>query len=326
VEWSTVGLPGLPPDAAELAQRRAELLAGQPGLGSALTLTLAAVRLHQGRFSEVEPLCDALPAQSPSTAQAVMALAMTALARQALSQPTRSLLAAKPSLSRCGGRDPSALELDVETQVGRWKWIADPQGTLAAFRRGDREARLGADAIAPWLRCQGRAGDLLALHEGFKLAPDDPNLRQFLVALHAVEYNVVLVPGMPAAVIDAAARRLEFALDNFPYRDADNPVLRPCMQHNLAVARLRQGRFREVWPLCRPGLAQDIPLEGRATVLATVVLAGRGLRAGADGQGRLSRRLRRMLAEAVALAPEADLVAEAAGVPLSPAVPVPASA
>jgi hypothetical protein len=322
VEWSTVGLPGLPSDAAELAQRRAELLAGQPGLGSALTLTLAAVRLHLGRFSEVEPLCDALPAHSPSKAQAVMALAMTALARQALGQPTRGLLAAKPSLSRCGGRDPSALEWDVETQAGRWKWIADPAGTLAAFRRGDREARLGADAIATWLRRQGRTDDLLALHEGFKLVPDDPNLRQFLVALHVIEYNVVLVPGMPADVIDAAARRLEFALDKFPCSDADHPQLRLSMLHSLAVARLRQGRFREVRPLCLPGLAKDIAPEERATVLATVVLAARGLRAAGAGQGRLSRRLRRMLAEAVALAPDADLVAEAAGVPLPLPVPV----
>jgi hypothetical protein len=62
---------------------------------------------------------------------------------------------------------------------------------------------------------------------------------------------------MPADVIDAAARRLEFALDKFPFRDKDSPLLRPAMKHSLAVARLRQGRFREMAPLCQPVLASE---------------------------------------------------------------------
>ncbi len=73
------------------------------------------------------------------------------------------------------------------------------------------------------------------------------------------------------------------------------------MEHTLALARLRQGRFDEVEPLCESGLAADFGPDNRATILATIVIARRALgRPHAD-----------LLAEAVALSPDADLVAEA---------------
>jgi hypothetical protein len=56
-----------------------------------------------------------------------------------------------------------------------------------------------------------------------------------------------------------------------------------------------------VEPLCASGLALDIGPDSRATLLATLVLARRAL-----GQPHAE-----LLAEAVALSPDADLVAEA---------------
>lgn len=67
------------------------------------------------------------------------------------------------------------------------------------------------------------------------------------------------------------------------------------------MARLRQGRFGEVEPLCAPGLASDVGPDDRATVLATIALARRAL-----GQPHAG-----LLTEAIALSPDADLVAEA---------------
>jgi hypothetical protein len=73
------------------------------------------------------------------------------------------------------------------------------------------------------------------------------------------------------------------------------------MEHTLALARLRQGRFDQVEPLCASGLAADVDPDNRAALLATLVIARRAL-----GQPHAD-----LLAEAVALSPDADLVAEA---------------
>jgi hypothetical protein len=73
----------------------------------------------------------------------------------------------------------------------------------------------------------------------------------------------------------------------------------------LALARLRQRRFAEVEPLCKPGLAGNPGPGERATVLATIALARRAL-----GQPYAE-----LVAQAVALSPDADLVAEAAQAP-----------
>jgi hypothetical protein len=73
--------------------------------------------------------------------------------------------------------------------------------------------------------------------------------------------------------------------------------------HTLATARLRQGRLAEVEPLCAEVLASAPDPGTRATTLATVVLARRAL----------GEPYEELLAEAVALSPDADLVAEAAG-------------
>jgi hypothetical protein len=74
------------------------------------------------------------------------------------------------------------------------------------------------------------------------------------------------------------------------------------MQHTLAVARLRQRRYGEVEALCAPAVDGATGRDDRATVLATMVIARRAL-----GQPYA-----KLLAQAVALSPDADLVAEAA--------------
>jgi hypothetical protein len=121
------------------------------------------------------------------------------------------------------------------------------------------------------------------------------------LSLHDIEYNLLCVPGLPPGVIDEAAVRMRWLVDNYPFNPKKDSELRPAMEHTLALARLRQGRFNEVEPLCASGLALDIGPDNRATLLATLVLARRAL-----GQPHAD-----VLAEAAALSPDADLVAEA---------------
>jgi hypothetical protein len=113
----------------------------------------------------------------------------------------------------------------------------------------------------------------------------------------ALERNVIVLPGLPADVIEQAAVRIERLVDRGDPEQA-------AVLHSLAVARLRQGRFAEVEPLCAEALESDLTPEERATVLATVALARRAL----------GHSYAEPLAQAVALAPDADLVAEAAAI------------
>lgn len=75
------------------------------------------------------------------------------------------------------------------------------------------------------------------------------------------------------------------------------------IESHAVITKLRFGRSTEVEELCQPVLKlPGLPTENRATVLATIALARK-----AQGQP-----CEQLLAEAVALAPTADLVPEAA--------------
>jgi hypothetical protein len=133
--------------------------------------------------------------------------------------------------------------------------------------------------------------------------PDGPHALEQARLLHSVEYSVLLVPGLSAEMIDQAARRVHWVIANYPF-DADNGSLpRSAVEHTMALARLRQGRFSEVEPWCASSLASVLRPDDRATVLATIAMARHGL-----GQP-----YEEPLAEAVALSPHADLVPEASG-------------
>jgi hypothetical protein len=151
------------------------------------------------------------------------------------------------------------------------------------------------------LRRQGRVGELLELHNGYEL-PTGRLASAQARSLHEVEYNLLLVPGLPPAVTDEAAVRVEWILGNYPFAAEDASMPRPAVEHSLALARLRQRRFAEVERLCAAGLADDYGPDARATMLATVALARRAL-----GQPHAD-----LVAAAVALSAHADLVAEAA--------------
>jgi hypothetical protein len=150
------------------------------------------------------------------------------------------------------------------------------------------------------LRRRGRIDELLGLQAGFG-PPAGRYWQAQALSLHDIEYNPLCVPGLPPEVIDEAAVRMRWLVDNYPFNAKKDAELRPAMEHTLALARLRQGRFNEVEPLCESGLALDIGPDNSATLLATLVLARRAL-----GQPHAD-----LLAEAVALSPDADLVAEA---------------
>lgn len=167
---------------------------------------------------------------------------------------------------------------------------------LAAYRAGDPWARDHPGALGYLLRHEGMITDLLDVHAGLP-APGHDRREQAAEQLHILEWNVIILPGLAPDVVDVAADRLQWVADNFTFERAG-------VLHTLAVARLRQGRFADVEPLCAKGLAAKYDAANRATVLATVALARRAL-----GQPYAE-----LLAQAVALAPDADLVPEAAAV------------
>jgi hypothetical protein len=158
-----------------------------------------------------------------------------------------------------------------------------------------------AFSIGAMLRAEGRAGELLELHASFVMPPG-PYARMRANAMAGLSYSVALLPGVPADVLGEADRRVQWVLDNVEHEPGSLQLA--ANQHTLAVIRMRQGRLSEVEALCASALPdRRIPPMDRATTLATVALARKAL-----GKPHES-----LLAEAVALAPDADLVAEATG-------------
>jgi hypothetical protein len=96
---------------------------------------------------------------------------------------------------------------------------------------------------------------------------------------------------------------LQWVLDQAGFKPGDQSLEFEAVLHTLALGKLRQGDFAVAEQLCWPLLElAGLPDKDRATILATIVLARRAL----------GRPYQRALDEALALAPGADLVAEAA--------------
>jgi hypothetical protein len=296
VEFNVALLESLPDDAAQLAERRVSMLLRHHDLGAAeptAYLTLALLRLRQGdpgSYAEAERLCgQALAVTGASDDVRRTALAAVIVSRQARGLPHEDVRATAATLKTAND--------DPETMAATLKAVLDPEAMLGAFREGDPAARLGVGSIVVMLRRQGRIAELLELHARFGI-PTGRYAREQTRSLHNVEWNLLLVPGLPPEVIDEAASRVQWILDNYPFEAKEDPMPRPAVEHTVALARLRQGRFGEVEPLCASGLAAAYGPDARATVLATIALARRAL-----GQPHAD-----LLAEAVALSPDADLV------------------
>jgi Peptidase family M50 len=294
IELDVAFLVGLPDDAVRRAERRLEMLVLRRDLSATEAtahMALAMLRLRQGGLDDnaaAERHCEqALAVKNVPDSMRQITLAAIIMSREARGLPDEDIRATAAAHSL----EPTAASLNA---------ILHPEAVLRAFRAGDSAARLSVGAIAVMLRRQGRIGELLDVHAGFG-APAGHNWRAQAQALHEVEFNLLCVPGLPPEVIDEAAVRIRWLTDNYPFKAKEDSELRSGMEHSLAVARLRQRRFAEVEPLCGSGLAADFGPDNRATVLATIVIARRAL-----GQPHAD-----LLAEAVALSPDADLVAEA---------------
>lgn len=159
--------------------------------------------------------------------------------------------------------------------------------TTLLIKRLQRENRTGE--LAEWhARLWGHAEPLLP----------DMNARakqRLAFILHGATDGLLNSPDVTRSAAEHGEKYLRWAGPRLP-EECD-----PAAAHTLAVAYLRQGRFDEVEPLCTPLLSGDLMSEHRATVLATIVLA----------RSALGEESQHLLKEAVALAPDADLVGEA---------------
>jgi hypothetical protein len=165
---------------------------------------------------------------------------------------------------------------------------------LAAYREGAPAARDNVHLLAMMLRREGRVAELLELHAGAAV-PDELLAEANRGAFVEFEWNVLAVPGLPVSEANRAAARLE-RLPAFSRQDRQI-----FLATTQALARLRQGRFADVEPLCADPLAGELEPDRHARVLATVALARRAL-----GQPYSE-----LIAEAESLAPDDDLVGEA---------------
>jgi hypothetical protein len=189
---------------------------------------------------------------------------------------------------------------------------------LAAFRDRTVIGLQAVGVVAEALRQDGRITELLEL---FVQYPKFDGLPLPLMhAMHRLTYQVVLQPGLPGHITDLTVEHMDLVLDAYDGETTLPKGAWSAALHSMAVARLRQGKFDMVEELCQGALTDPtVASTNRATVLATVALARR----------TLGQPYNRLLAEAVALAPQADLVAEAMGrpvVPWSGRVPLPARA
>jgi hypothetical protein len=143
---------------------------------------------------------------------------------------------------------------------------------------------------------------LLRLYAQQWLLPERPET-EHLNIVHALSWKVVAKPDVSAGLTNLAGTRVEWVLSHVDKRDEEARPRPRDVRHTLAVVRLRQGKPSEVRRLCADALAADTDRDDRATVLATVAMAKHQL--------YLLASARQALDEALALDPNADLVAEA---------------
>jgi hypothetical protein len=143
--------------------------------------------------------------------------------------------------------------------------------------------------------------------------PDDPNA-DVLHIVDVLTWKVLAAGDLAAGMADLAAGRAEWILDHLPHEDQDKRLPAWNARQTLALARLRQGRARDVRRLCADALAAEIDADDRATTLAIVAMARHALLL--DGRPQLD--------EALTLDPNATLVGEARDRLTADVGPVPA--
>lgn len=129
--------------------------------------------------------------------------------------------------------------------------------------------------------------------------------RDFQKTVHGLSWQVLVIRNLPRELADLASERVEWVLKNIDEFDDDAKSRQANARHTLAVARLRQGKPRKVRSLCEDALARDdLDADDRASVLATLAMAKHARLLSGEEE----------LEEALALDPNADLVAEAVAV------------
>lgn len=209
------------------------------------------------------------------------------------------------TILRALGRHRAAVKLRELTSVEGWQRCPETVGTLLrAVQHDIPQSRRYFPLLLKLLADAGRVKDLVALRHLVTPPTDTPSEARVQM-VHMVEYALLTIPGLRRKIAAVAAERVEWVSG---YDSGPSGAFG--ISHTLALARLRQGRFGEVEPLCAAALSGDLTPRHRAAVLATIVLARK--RTGTPYAG--------ILAEARALDPAADLVAEASRSRLS-AVP-----
>jgi hypothetical protein len=144
---------------------------------------------------------------------------------------------------------------------------------------------------------------LLPVYQQEWKLPDKPE-PDVLHIVDVLTTKVLCTGPLPAEIAGLAASRAEWLVDHLPPGGSKDKRIAPArVRPTLALARLRQGRTADVTRLCSGSLGDDVPPRDRASVLALVAMA--------KHERLLSVSGRAALEEALALDPDAPLVAEA---------------
>jgi hypothetical protein len=190
-------------------------------------------------------------------------------------------------------------EAEVRALLATPDWLHQPGAADTLINGFRRDVRTAADCLRELSHQPDR---LLPLYLQEWTLPDKPEA-DVLHIVDVLTWKVLITGSLPPATADLAASRAEWVLDHLPEGSKDKRIAADRVRPTLALARLRQGRTGEVNRLCAGSLAADLKPDERASVLAVVAMAKHARLLSATGRAALD--------EALALDPDAPLVAEA---------------
>jgi Zn-dependent protease len=243
------------------------------------------------------PLVLLLPVARWAAVYLAVMLAATGLANLIPAETEDGLLSDGADLIRTRALSRAAADVRELLAAPDWTHRPDAAGRLI------NGWVLGVPAAEDYLKqLPGDRDALVRLYAQQWLLPKRPET-ECLNIVHALSWKVVAKPDVTARLADLAATRVEWVLGHVAKRDEQTRPRPRDVRHTLAVVRLRQGQPGDARRLCADALAADLDPDDRATVLATVAMA--------KHQRLLLASARRLLDEALALDPNAELVPEA---------------
>jgi len=127
-------------------------------------------------------------------------------------------------------RDAAVVREDLEAPAASAAALPQPERTdrlLRAYRKGNRAAKWNAGKIAAMLREERRTSEFTELLSGLPMPPGE-GTGVSRRAVHETAWSAVAIPGLAPELVDLAASRVQWLLDNdAAEEDGDSELDRP---------------------------------------------------------------------------------------------------